>query len=505
MAGLFAMALAAGCGGSSTDSAKPAPTATPGAPATPFPHDAAVGATETAYDAHGLVALVDKPYTGDFDGMVQRRQIRILTPYSRTHYFIDLGTPRGIAYDAGMKLEEDINKRLKTGLANKIHVTFIATSRDELYNALVAGRGDIVAVPVTITPERAKLVEFTEPTRKASVNEILVSAPGTPVLAGTDALSGKTVGVRGKSIYEESLAQLNASFKQRGLAPVTIKQLPGALEDEDILEMVNAGLVPATIVNDYLAEFWKKVLPDLVISPNVHTRDAASTAWAVRKNSPKLLAVLNPLIKTNTVGSAFGNTVTAKYLKNVKYVKNATSQAEIAKFRKMVEIFRKYGQTYDMDFLLMMAQGYQESRLDNSAKSQVGAIGVMQVMPATGKELAVGDIKREENNIHAGVKYMRKVVDTYFKDDAMTPLNKTLMAFASYNAGPNRIKTLRQETAKRGLDPNVWFNNVERVVAEKIGRETVTYVGNIYKYYIAYTLVVEELKERDAGKKNIGG
>jgi membrane-bound lytic murein transglycosylase MltF len=151
----------------------------------------------------------------------------------------------------------------------------------------------------------------------------------------------------------------------------------------------------------------------------------------VRKNSPKLLAVLNPLIKANSLGSAFGNTLTAKYLKNVKYVKNATSQAEIAKFRKMVDAFRKYGQTYDMDFLLMMAQGYQESRLDNNAKSQVGAIGVMQVMPATGKELAVGDIKREENNIHAGVKYMRFVRDEFFEDQPMDDLNKALFAFAS--------------------------------------------------------------------------
>jgi membrane-bound lytic murein transglycosylase MltF len=158
-----------------------------------------------------------------------------------------------------------------------------------------------------------------------------------------------------------------------------------------------------------------------------------------------------------------------------------------------------------MDYLLMMAQGFQESQLDQSVKSRVGAVGVMQVMPATGKELNVGDIRKVDPNINAGVKYMRFMIDQYYKDEPMTPLNKGLFAFASYNAGPARIRSLRKLAAQRGLDQNVWFNNVERVVAEKIGRETVTYVSNIYKYYIAYTLTMEEIQEKDKLKAATGG
>ncbi len=449
------------------------------------------------------VALAVKTWTGDLDGMIKRRRIRILTPYSKTHYFIDKGTPRGITYEAGVKLETDLNAKLKTKLATKVHVVFIPTSRDALYQSLVDGRGDIIAAPITVTPERAALVDFTEPTRSGNVSEVLVTAPGGELVKSLDDLSGKTVAVRAKSIYEESLTTLNATFKERKLARVTIKELPGSLEDEDILEMVNAKLVPATIVNSYIADFWKQIFPALVVHPDIKTREGASVAWVVRKNSPKLLAALNPLIKANRSGTVFGNTLTQRYLQNVKYVKSATSAAEIAKFQQLVELFRKYGQTYDMDFLLMMAQGYQESRLDNQAKSAVGAVGIMQVMPRTGKELKVGDIRQVEANIHAGVKYMRQVEDTYFKDDPMDPLNKLLMTFASYNAGPARIRTLRAETTKRGLDPNLWFNNVERVVAEKIGRETVTYVGNIYKYYIAYTLAMEEMDAKKAARGKI--
>jgi membrane-bound lytic murein transglycosylase MltF len=117
----------------------------------------------------------------------------------------------------------------------------------------------------------------------------------------------------------------------------------------------------------------------------------------------------------------------------------------------------------------------------------VGAVGVMQVMPATGKELEVGDISKTQPNVEAGVKYMRVMIDRYYANEPMTELDKVLFTFASYNAGPGRIAQLRKEAVKRGLDPNVWFNNVEYVAADKIGAETVTYVSNIYKYYIAYS------------------
>ena len=444
-------------------------------------------------------SLIVKPWTGDLDGMIKRRRIRILTPYSKTHYFIDRGVQRGVVYEAGTKLETELNATLKTGLDNKVYVVFVPTSRDQLYQSLVDGRGDIIASPITITPERQKLVDFTTPTWRG-VTEVLVTGPGAATVTSKDDLSGKIVGVRVPSIYAESLEALNVSLKQRGRAPVTIKALPGSLEDEDILEMVNAGLVKATVVQDFTARFWKQILPSLTVHDAITLREGADLGWVVRNDSPKLLAELNSLVVKYGEGSAARNMTLRKYLQSTKFVKSATSEAELAKFRSLIELFRKYGQQYDMDFLLMLAQGYQESQLDNNAKSHVGAIGVMQIMPATGAELKVGDIKQVEANVNGGVKYMRKMIDTYFKNDDMDPLNKGLMAFASYNAGPGKIRSLRKEAERRGLNPNIWFGNVERVVGEKIGRETVTYVSNIYKYYVAYSLTMEELKERTAVK-----
>jgi membrane-bound lytic murein transglycosylase MltF len=135
---------------------------------------------------------------------------------------------------------------------------------------------------------------------------------------------------------------------------------------------------------------------------------------------------------------------------------------------------------YNFDPLMLAAQGYQESQLNQNAKSPVGAIGVMQVMPATGAELKVGDIKVTEPNIHAGAKYMDQLMTKYFSDANFSENDRSLFAFASYDAGPGNISKMRKEAAKRGLDPDRWFNNVEVVTAEKIGMETTTYVRNIY-------------------------
>jgi membrane-bound lytic murein transglycosylase MltF len=149
------------------------------------------------------------------------------------------------------------------------------------------------------------------------------------------------------------------------------------------------------------------------------------------------------------------------------------------------------------------ARAYQESRLQQELKSPVGAIGVMQVMPATPKDpnIAIPDIQELESNIHAGIKYLRFILDEYFADAQFDDFNKMMFAFASYNAGPNRIARLRKRAAEKGLDPNVWFNNVELVVAEKVGRETVQYVSNILKYYVIYSRIAEQQAARQDVKE----
>jgi membrane-bound lytic murein transglycosylase MltF len=446
-----------------------------------------------------------KKWTGDFDGIVQRRVLRVLVVNSKTQYFVDKGTQRGTAYEEGRALEDWLNQKHRGKTAQKnlrIHVTFVPVSREEIIPALLEGRGDIAIAALTITPERQKEVDFTQPTFR-NVSEIAVTGPGSPALATVGDLAGKEIFVRKSSSYYQHLVALNERFAQEGKAPVALREAPDELEDEDLLEMVNAGLVPIVIVDSYKAELWAKIFTGVKLNPDVAINTGGEIAWAMRKNSPQLMAEANAFIATHGQGSTFGNTVYRKYFGSTKFAKSATSPEEIAKFNRMVEMFRQYGEQYDMDHLLMMAQGFQESRLDQNAKSHVGAIGVMQVMPATGKDLKVGDITVEPNNIHAGVKYMRFMIDQYYEKEPMSRLNKALFAFAAYNAGPGRIRQMRAEAAKRGLNPNKWFDNVEIVTAEKVGTETVTYVANIYKYYVAYKLVVEEQEQKRKAKEGL--
>jgi membrane-bound lytic murein transglycosylase MltF len=493
-----------GCSGKQ-DEPKPAGTA-PDAPPTaadpaasdeplpPLAHESAL--------PESIRAELNESFTGDLDEMVKRRLVRVGVAFNRTLYFVDQGVQRGVAYEYGKLMEEELNKRRKTGNL-KVIFWFVPLPRDQLLPALVDGKVDMVIAQLTVTPERQKLVDFTNPSRK-DVDEIVVTGPGAPSIASVDDLAGQEVFVRKSSSYYASLLELNERLKASGKPPVAVQLAPENLEDEDLLEMVNAGLIKITVVDNYLAEFWKQVLTDLTLHDTVAVRTGGHLAVAIRKNNPQLAAGLNAIIEKYGLGTAFGNMMEKRYLQSTKFVKNATSEAERKKFLAMVDLFRKYSDQYDLDYLLMAAQGFQESGLDQGVKSPVGAIGVMQVMPATGQELKVGDIRQLEPNIHAGAKYIRWVVDNYYKDEPMTPLDKGLFAFASYNAGPGRIRQLRREAEKRGLDPNVWFGNVEQIASERIGRETVTYVSNIYKYYVAYRLVVEEGARRATAKEQLG-
>jgi membrane-bound lytic murein transglycosylase MltF len=470
--------------------AGPAPAATPaGSPsAAPKP-------------ATGDLPVTVRKWTGDLDGMVKRRRIRALVVFSRTQYFVDKGQQHGTAYEALRAFEDHINATRKTKHL-KVHVVFVPTSREDLLPALVEGRGDIAVAALTITPDRLKRVDFSAPIYRG-VNEIAVTGPQSPPLASVEDLSGKEVFVRRSSSYWEHLEALSERLEREGKAAVKLRAAPETLEDEDLMEMVNAGLIGVVVVDDYKAELWAKIFPGIRLHPEVAVHRDSEFGWAIRKRSPRFKAELDRFVATHGQGTAFGNTVIKKYVKSTKFVKSATAPEEMTKFQRVVQLFRTYGDRYDLDYLLMMAQGYQESRLDHGAKSRVGAVGVMQIMPATGKELNVGDIRQLEPNIHGGVKYVRFMVDQYYAKEPMDRLNKGLFAFAAYNAGPGRVAQLRREAARRGLDANVWFNNVEVVAAERIGSETVTYVSNIYKYYVAYRLVTEEEAERRRAREQL--
>ncbi len=456
----------------------------------------------------GALAEIDRPilqarYQDDLDSMIQRRAIRILTTYNKTNFFIDDGRLRGFEYE----LLQQYRAHLKTRVRKRSWPTvflFIPVPFDELLPALAAGRGDIAAAGLTITPEREQLVAFTTPYIRG-VEEIVVTAEGVSGLERIEDLSGRSVYVNLGTSYAQSLDKLNALLRQQGRAPVTVVPADPGLATEDILELVNAGVIEITVADKHIAELWGQALPKIVLRPELTVRRGGQIAWAVRKGNPELLESLNHVIPRMAKGTMIGNMLFKNYFQAPAWIESPLADGGAERLAKMAPLFRKYAERYDFDWLKIAALAYRESRLDHRARSRRGAVGIMQVLPATAEAPPVGisNVRDLEDNIHAGVRYLAHLRDRYFDDPEIEPAARSDFALAAYNAGPTRISKLRSRAKREGFDPNLWFSHVEQVARRAIGRETVDYVADINKYYVAYKLSAAALIDRARSREAV--
>lgn len=498
---LVVLLLLTACG---KKEAAPAATSEPGKPQTAAAPTA--GPISSPEEPPAATANIDFPkafgrHKGDLDEMAKNRNIRALVLLNPIGFFYDKGHPKGVMYEALDEFQKFANQKLKTGTLN-IKVTFLPMRVDQVEAALNEGVGDIIAHGIAVTPEREQRVAFSTPIQK-DVSQIIVTGKDFGAISSLADLGGKEVYVNPLGSYYGNLLKVNETLQKDGKTPIVIKEADKNLMDDDLVQMVNAGLIPATVTTKQRAVLWAQVLDKIQPHPDLAIATGGQLAWVMRKNNPQLKQLVDEFISSHAVGTSFGNTLLRRYLQNTKWVKNSTSADEMKKFQTNLELFKKYAGEYDFDYLMIAAQGYQESMLDQSRKNPSGAVGIMQVIPkyAAANPINIPSVSTAETNIHAGVKMLRNIDDKYFNDPKIDPLNKTLFVFASYNAGQNRIVRLRKEAAAAGLDPNVWFNNVELMAAKDIGQETVTYVSNIYKYYIAYKLAMEQ---RDLRQKAEG-
>jgi len=461
-------------------------------------------ATASAPGKARQLTLTNKPFTGDFNAMLERRLIRVYAPYSRSLYFIDKGRERGLGAELVRDFERWVNQKYAKQLGKRpLTVYIVAATRDRLLTDLTDGQADIAIGNLTVTAEREKIIDFVAPDDKVVNVEIVVTGPASPPMASIDDLSGKTLHVRKASSYYQSIESVNDKLRAAGKPGINVVLVPDALEDEDMLEMLNAGLLQAMVVDNWKARLWSQVLPKLEVHDDIVLRSPTKIGWEIRKNSPELAAVLNEFYATWVKKQGVIPYRQKQYMRTIKALNDPAASSDFKRFQQTIALFRKYGAQYNFDPLMLAAQGYQESTLDQNKKSPVGAIGVMQLMPATGQSLKVGDITVTESNVHGGAKYMDQLMTRYFRDAKFDEQNRTLFAFASYNAGPGNISKMRREAEKRGLDPDKWFNNVEVVTAEKIGIETTTYVRNIFKYYVSYRLTQEADARADKLKQSV--
>ena len=436
------------------------------------------------------------PWTGDFDGMVERRIIRVVTPFGGYMYYFEDGEPRGATWELANRLEDYLNEEL--GRRNvRVFVVVIPLSRDRLIPALLEGHADIVAADLTITTMRSERVDFTRPLL-TGVDEVLVTGRATEDIETLDDIAGRDIHVRQSSSYYEHLEALSDAMRERDLEPPDIVLLDELLESEDILDMLNAGMIGLTVLDKYKADFWQQVFPNITVRDDLVVHEGGKIAWVTRKDSPTLLNRLNTFLAKFGRGTLIGNDTYNRYLDDPRDLRCSRTITDSDRLQELAEVFQTYGEQYAFDWLKLVAQGFQESGLRQNRKSGAGAVGIMQIKPSTAADPNVGidDVTTVDGNIHAAAKYMRFLADRYFADEGIDDLNRWLLSLAAYNAGPSRVIDLRREARDNGYDANTWFDNVEIIAARRIGRETVTYVSNIFKYYTGYQMALAKNDER---------
>jgi membrane-bound lytic murein transglycosylase MltF len=442
-------------------------------------------------------ALIETLSTDDLPGMLERRLIRVLVSFNLTEFFVDDDLhPRGFEFELMQKYAAFLNEELGKG---EIAATlaFIPVPFDRLIPDLLAGKGDIAAALLTVTSERSEQVAFTEPYLE-NISEILVSNADAPPVARPEDLAGRRVHVLRGSSHVQHLNTLNTDLVSAGLKPVQVSEVDEHLSTEDILNLLNVGVFQHTVADEPVAALWQGVFASIRLDSSVPINQGGNIAWAVRPDNPELLESLNRFVRDAKGGTLLGNVLFERYFENEQWVSNPLDPDRQARLDEAKLLLQEYGDRYGFDWVALLAQAYQESQLDHSKRSPAGAVGIMQIRPSTAsdKNVQIENIDQLENNIHAGVKYLAFLRDRYFSEPSIDPNTRMDFTFAAYNAGPARVQKLRDQAKAEGLDPNQWFGHVELVARKQVGRETVQYVRNIHKYYVAYSLMFEQQANR---------
>ncbi len=410
------------------------------------------------------------PHFGDLDSMIKRRKIRALVPYTHLYYNINGRERSGVAFDALNIFENSINKKLGF-YPPKVRILFIPVNRGQIIPLLRAGYADLAYAGMTITEERQTLVDFSSPTI-TGLKEIIVAGKTSPKLNSLADLSGKEIFLHPGSSYESAARKLSDSLVRAGYPAIIIRPVDPYLETEDIMQFVNSGVIPYSATVEDIARLWSKKMDSLVLYDKFPLARNISYGIVMRKGSPKLKAATDKFAKENAKGTWMGNALYNKYAKSDKLLPNMHNKKTVAHVRALRATFEKYASQYRLDWLLLVAQGYQESTLRQDLVSPAGAVGIMQVLPSTAADriINIRNITITENNVHAGIKFMRYLINQYFLGPGVDTLNCHLLALAAYNCGPARVEQLRRIAKAKGLNPNVWFDNVEIIAAQKVGR-----------------------------------
>ncbi len=438
-------------------------------------------------------------HTYDLPDMIKNKKVRVLTTLTFSNYFVYEGKAYGYEYSLMEEYKKFLNKGKKR--ADQVDFYYFPVPWDLLVPGLNKGYGDIAAANLTILQERGEEVDFTDP-YQWDLKEVVISREGIEGLQKIEDLSGREVHVREGSSFHYGLMKLNDRLKEKKLAPVEIVALPGLINTGEIIELVNADVLDITVADSHIASIADELLPNIKVYEEIVLNDDVKFGWMVRKNNPQLKTSLNQFIKTIRKGTYLGNVYFKRYFKENPWVREYLKREDFEKFFKYAPLFKKYGEMYGVDWMLVEAQAFQESGLNPGVRSPAGAVGLMQLLPSTAEWMGFKEYSSPENNVHAGVKYLKYLMDQYYPEDEYSATERLRFALATYNAGPGNMQKSVKKSEELGYDPTKWFDNVEMGTMRQVGLEPVHYVRNINKYYLSFLIsdilldIKEEIKQK---------
>jgi membrane-bound lytic murein transglycosylase MltF len=441
---------------------------------------------DSARDQKEVISSVLEPMTGDLDAIAERGMLRIAIPYNPLFFAYDGEKMIGLAVERALQFEAFLARRL----GKRIDVLLVPLPRDRILPAVIEGRADIASANLTVTPEREAQVAFSRPLL-TDVRELVVTGPSAGEVKSFDDLAAVGLHLRPSSSYYGHLLALNERREATGKTPIPVSEADERLEDYDLLDLVEAGVVPAIVVDKHKLDLWRQVFERITVHEELVLNEGGEIAWALRKDTPALMAATNDFLKDVKEGSLIGNILLDRYLGSPEWILSIREGEALEGYEEVAKTIRSEAEAQGFDWRMILAQAYQESKLDHSKVSEAGARGLMQILPSTAADPNVGipDIEALDDNVKAGVTYLRFLRDRYFKKPEIEPLDEVLFSLAAYNAGRQNIARARERAKIMGLNPDVWFSNVEIAAAKTIGREPVIYVRNIYKYYVALSLM----------------
>lgn len=431
--------------------------------------------------ASRLSSHINKAVFGDLDRIIKARYLRVLTTKNPYDYYVHNGEIKGVQYEMVREFVGQLNRKYIKEGELKIAFEMIPVDFDQLIPMLNSGKGDMIAVGMTRTSQRDSRANFTLPYQVA--DDVIV----TRSELAKETWKGKTFFVQKGSSYFETLSKSGK--------PVSIREVDANLNAENMMELVSLKSADYTLVNSYWAGKLTKRFKNLVILREKPFRKRVAIRWAARKRSPRLLSELNSFIPKVRKGTLLGNTFGHKYFDDLSRLQSEYFDTAAQRISKFDDSLKKYAKEFGFDWRLLAAQCLQESRFDPEIVNQWGAIGLFQIKQATADEpyISVGPIRGSgnfDNNIHAGVKYLSWLKKYFFDTQKdMAEEEKLRFMLAAYNAGPTRVQEAIAKAKELGLNPDIWFRNVELAMLELGAPEPVIYVSEINKHYVSYLLM----------------